>query len=228
MAHFHIPKPLHGWREFVGEVGIIVLGVLIALGAEQAVENIRQRNDVGELRRGIRAELANDRARWNSIHEQEPCELQRLATLDQWARSAPAKAQLADLPGPLIWNLHWSAWDAAKASNALEHISASERLTYSDLYDAMQNQQRYIQASQIEWQNIASLAATADQENSRLQLRQAVARERYEILSRRRVNYDYLNQRFDALSITQDANGLATAGTAADPKALCAPLESVG
>ncbi len=25
--HFHLPKPLHGWREFVGEVGIIVVGV---------------------------------------------------------------------------------------------------------------------------------------------------------------------------------------------------------
>jgi type IV secretory pathway VirB2 component (pilin) len=34
---FHLPKPL-GWREFVGEVGIIVLGVLIALGAGQVVE----------------------------------------------------------------------------------------------------------------------------------------------------------------------------------------------
>jgi len=22
--HFHLPKPLHGWREFAGEVGIIV------------------------------------------------------------------------------------------------------------------------------------------------------------------------------------------------------------
>ena len=226
--HVHLPKPLHGWRQFAGEVGIIVLGVLIALGAEQTVENIRQRVDVGELRRGIRAELSNDKARWNSIHEQEPCELQRLAALDEWAKSAPVNARLADLPGPLIWNLHWSAWDAAKASNALEHISASERLTYSDLYDAMQNQQRYIQSSQNEWQNIASLAATADQENSRLQLRQAAARERYEILSRRRVNYGYLNQRFDALDISPDASGLAIAGNAADPQALCAPLEGAG
>jgi hypothetical protein len=24
--HFHLRKPLHGWREFAGEVGIIVLG----------------------------------------------------------------------------------------------------------------------------------------------------------------------------------------------------------
>jgi len=31
----HVPKPLHGWREFAGEVGILVLGVLIALGAER-------------------------------------------------------------------------------------------------------------------------------------------------------------------------------------------------
>ena len=29
--HFHLPKPLHGWREFAGEVGIILLGVLLAL-----------------------------------------------------------------------------------------------------------------------------------------------------------------------------------------------------
>ena len=25
--HFHLPKPLHGWREFFGEVAIIVLGL---------------------------------------------------------------------------------------------------------------------------------------------------------------------------------------------------------
>src|SRR5665213_1446672 len=36
--HVHLPKPLHGWREFAGEVGIIVLGVLIALAFEQGVE----------------------------------------------------------------------------------------------------------------------------------------------------------------------------------------------
>jgi drug/metabolite transporter (DMT)-like permease len=41
--HFRLPKPLHGWREFAGEVGIIVIGVLIALGAEQFVGKIHQR-----------------------------------------------------------------------------------------------------------------------------------------------------------------------------------------
>jgi hypothetical protein len=42
--HFHLPKPLHGWREFAGEVGIIVIGVLIALAFEQAVESLNWAN----------------------------------------------------------------------------------------------------------------------------------------------------------------------------------------
>ena len=36
--HIHLPKPLHGWRALIGEVGIIVVGVLIALGAEQLLK----------------------------------------------------------------------------------------------------------------------------------------------------------------------------------------------
>lgn len=60
MAHFHLPKPLHGWREFVGEVGIIVLGVLIALGAEQAVEKVRVHDQIRRAEAALRLELAED------------------------------------------------------------------------------------------------------------------------------------------------------------------------
>ncbi|HWC55911.1 MAG TPA: hypothetical protein VG434_02960, partial [Sphingomicrobium sp.] len=55
--HFHLPKPLHGWREFAGEVGIIVVGVLIALGAEQVVEEWRWHRQVGEANLAFRTEL---------------------------------------------------------------------------------------------------------------------------------------------------------------------------
>jgi hypothetical protein len=39
--HVHLPKPVHGWRLFAGEIGIIVLGVLIALGARQIVQSLQ-------------------------------------------------------------------------------------------------------------------------------------------------------------------------------------------
>ena len=43
-----VPKPIHGWREFAGEVGIIVIGVLIALGAQQFVSTLNDRRTAAE------------------------------------------------------------------------------------------------------------------------------------------------------------------------------------
>src|SRR5438045_9447958 len=57
--HFHLPKPLHGWREFLGEVGIIVIGVLIALGAEQVIETLRWKAEAGHAVESLKAEMAD-------------------------------------------------------------------------------------------------------------------------------------------------------------------------
>ena len=53
-----LPKPLHGWREFAGEVGVIVLGVLIALGAQELVQELQWRSEVKQTREALDAELA--------------------------------------------------------------------------------------------------------------------------------------------------------------------------
>ena len=58
--HLHLPKPLHGWREFFHEVAIIVLGVLIALGLEQVVSSLHDRGSAAETRASIRGELAEN------------------------------------------------------------------------------------------------------------------------------------------------------------------------
>src|SRR4030095_6492591 len=92
---FNLPGPLRGWREFFGEVGIIVLGVLIALGAQQLVEGIHKRNDVPQLVAAPRAELADDRARWEHMRASDPCTLQRLDAIERWLETTPAKAKLS-------------------------------------------------------------------------------------------------------------------------------------
>jgi hypothetical protein len=53
----HKPKPWHGWREFLKEYGIIVLGVLTALGAEQLVETLHWRHKVDQADGALRREL---------------------------------------------------------------------------------------------------------------------------------------------------------------------------
>src|SRR6266550_6974117 len=103
--HFHLPKPLHGWRAFVGEVGIIVIGVLIALGAQQVVEAWHARADVDQLRSAFRAELADDRARWEDMRAADRCTLQRLDALERWAATAPADARLVNAFHLMLWNM---------------------------------------------------------------------------------------------------------------------------
>lgn len=58
--HVHLPKPLHGWRAFVGEVGIIVIGVLIALGFEQVVESMRWHERAAAARERLHAEIGHE------------------------------------------------------------------------------------------------------------------------------------------------------------------------
>jgi hypothetical protein len=54
--------PLRDWRTFVGEIGIVVIGVLLALGAQQLVETIQNRSRVAEMTDKLRAEsLDNQR-----------------------------------------------------------------------------------------------------------------------------------------------------------------------
>src|SRR3954464_2108182 len=47
-VEFHKPKPVHNWREFLAEIGVVVIGVCIALAAEQTVEWLHWRTQVAE------------------------------------------------------------------------------------------------------------------------------------------------------------------------------------
>src|SRR5262245_16031310 len=85
-----LPTPLHGWREFAGEVGIIVLGVLIALGAQQFAENIQQRSEAREADRAIRGELELNMAKLRSRWEKRDCVNRRLDELQALISSGEA------------------------------------------------------------------------------------------------------------------------------------------
>jgi hypothetical protein len=60
----HKPKPVHSWREFLTELGVVVLGICIALGAEQLVERVHEAGlarEAGAMARSeLRANLQNN------------------------------------------------------------------------------------------------------------------------------------------------------------------------
>jgi len=46
----HKPIPIHSWRELLTEIGVIVIGVAIALAGEQTVEWLHNRSRAAEAR----------------------------------------------------------------------------------------------------------------------------------------------------------------------------------
>jgi hypothetical protein len=56
----HKPKPIHGWRDFAKEVGVIVLGVLIALSAEQVVQALDWREKIHRAETAMYNEISAD------------------------------------------------------------------------------------------------------------------------------------------------------------------------
>ena len=78
--HFHLPKPLHNWREVAGEVGVIVIGILIAIGLEQTVEWFHHRSEVREATAKLRAEALENRELLEFNHDRLQ---ERIAQVDR-------------------------------------------------------------------------------------------------------------------------------------------------
>lgn len=141
--HFHLPKPLHGWCEFVGEVGIIVLGVLIALVADSVVEDWRWHQKVGILRTSLMGELANDRARWDVDIVAARCARRDIDRLDAWlqAGGVGARPSVQNIrPNNLFW-MHSANWNLATGSQTLDHFPIDEQLVFAALYDGVAHRQ---------------------------------------------------------------------------------------
>ena len=218
--HFRLPKPLHGWNAVAWELAIVTAGVLLALGAQQLVDDIHQRGEVAQLVGALRAELADNRARWEHVRNSDPCTLQRLDALQRWAATAPPDAKLDRAYRLFVWNQHTGAWDLAKSSDTMSEIPLKERVTIASLYDAFNNWKQMIVEENQNAQALGGLLATADQPENRRQIAYRISLARG-FVNRRKFNYDYMFTRFDQLHIVPDDSQLTVK---ANDKLLCAPL----
>jgi hypothetical protein len=157
--HFHLPKPLHGWREFVGEVGIIVVGVLIALGAEQLVHDFQIRSDVREFRKTIDREVGMNVYAFNLRASQFGCDRQRLAELTKWldqSRTAPMAPAIYP-HGPLVSSPYRSAWNSRDAET-YRQLPVDVRQRYAMFYDDVDNEWEITKLELAAWGSLAAFS----------------------------------------------------------------------
>ena len=134
--HFHLPKPLHGWREFAGEVGIIVIGVLIALGAEQLIERLQWRDKVHETTIQLDAELHRDAVSAYDWLVVSPCVDGQIQAIDAALASARQSHRLQSTPAftPPLEIFTEDTWLNARALQVADHLSPRQVQEYSSLF----------------------------------------------------------------------------------------------
>ena len=152
--HVRLPKPLHGWRQFFGEIGVIVIGVLIAIAFGQVVESLNWRAQVSEAR----SALADDMDQSNRVFAYRvaahDCIVRRLNRLNEIIEQA-AKHQAPGDVGevfPDIGNaLFKNAWETSRASQVLAHFDRKSLGLYGSYYVQVDNVQIFIGQEAQDW-----------------------------------------------------------------------------
>ena len=117
-----------------GEVGIIVIGVLIALGAQQVVEDWSWREKVDAGREALRQDYITILANAREREGEDPCIRKRLLELrnllDSNADRLPPLGHIGS-PPTRPWYPH--SWDSLVASNVSTHMPRTDMLAFADI-----------------------------------------------------------------------------------------------
>jgi hypothetical protein len=158
--HFHLPKPLHGWRAFVGEVGIIVIGVLIALGAEQLVEAAHRKQEAAHADAGIRSELAFNLGRLESRTTIHSCVDRRIDEIQALLDGAADKPDIATprwIGRPQSWAFASSQWQAESQAGRAALVDPRRLSAYAVMYARMQDLGDEMTLEQTDWARLRTL-----------------------------------------------------------------------
>lgn len=192
--HFHKLKPAHGWRDFLGEIGIIVIGVLIALGAEQVVEAVRWREEVGSLRLALDHELGRDLGVYAEEMAQRRCVDRNFVDLERFYRDSATGRRdtfLRPIGRPAYFNSYFSVWDE-RGGNITQHLPLDVRIKYSELYDEFRNNETVRLSEREVWRSLAQFDGVEPLDHGdRMRLRELLTRAE-QLNASTTANYDYI------------------------------------
>lgn len=164
----HVPEgPVRSIKDFLIHIGIVTLGILIALGLEQVVEAHHRAHLAQEAVDGFRRELTSDTADLKEVLASNPAVRQKIA--DWIADLASASPHEMDkYPGVHLDILSDAAWDTAMATQALGELPYERAHLYALAYDSLR---LFIDAQRrglSDWQDVHAFgkdpaAMTADQ-----------------------------------------------------------------
>jgi hypothetical protein len=133
--HIHKPKAPRGARELLTEIGVIVVGIVIAIVLEQIVEVQTHQFQRRELEEQLRTDIKDNR----SIITQD---ISAAHGVISWASEQASAVERAGLSGPLLmrrmpgsrlYRPDAGVWPAAKANGRANLLPTGEQNWFEDL-----------------------------------------------------------------------------------------------
>jgi hypothetical protein len=158
-------KPPHGWNAVAWELVIVTVGVILALGAQQAAETVNARREAAETRATLTDEIKETLAVLELRKAAQPCIDRRLkevrALVDEWGRTGSFKTPR------WIAQATWFAivtarFDAAESAGRLALLPSEEQYRMGQVVGSLRNF-REIQSKEIEtWGTLRMLQSGPD------------------------------------------------------------------
>jgi hypothetical protein len=129
-------KPVGGWRNFLGEVGVIILGVLIALGLGAVASDIGWRIEVAQARHALSLELGESVGQVVERMRFSPCVERRLDQIAEIVDEAAATGRLrrvGDIYAPSFRSWPHGVGEGIVNSAAAPHFDREELNAISSL-----------------------------------------------------------------------------------------------
>ena len=150
-------RPVHGWHVFCTELTVVVLGVMIALSAEQALSSLHRQGDVRSFRSAIDKELEWNLTAFNYRLAQDTCVGSRLAELRQLrdqALNGQSSGVVTEIGRPGVVTIKTSVWSARDPA-VMGAMPLDLRLEYSALYDELAINYEQITQEREAWRSLA-------------------------------------------------------------------------
>ncbi len=151
------PRPFHNWREFVKEVGTIVLGVGIALAAEQGVERWREHRQYLADREAVRTELGLQVANMQRRTQTASCAVRRLEEVGALLDKAEAHQPFTPpswIGRPQVMIVRTASESDISRSTL---FPASEQQIYGLIYAWLHTMSQYQDQEQLAWSRLLPL-----------------------------------------------------------------------
>lgn len=178
--HLHVPKPIHGWRQFFNEVAVITVGIGIALGGEEVVTAWNEHRYASKSFEAIKDEVEVNLGRMEARIGTADCIDQRLDQVAAYIEHPEGKKRPTWVGRPQVWAMQTSAVSAARSYGSLTVLPREDQMTISTVYSTMDQFADIEKDEQWAWAELRAI--TEDREVTdadQASLRQAVQRARY-------------------------------------------------